>query len=1215
MISNKKKVLKNDERCKPIVFVNNPITTEKEDVIGLSGYLDTVNQAINDDSTMIGVIADYGTGKSSMNELLINEARKKKWPLPVKINMWDSISDITNEENINSNISNLTKSFLFQLANGHDTKFGGYINKLLSKNYGNISFATNNLKKIVLFGILSAICVAIYTIGGLSGTGITKYIPEDYHFLLSIIKVISPSFLIIAIVLGILGIINISIAYSHWKMPASRNPEINDVFDVYNIIINHLSHHSKNGKKQLIFIDDLDRINDKELIISFLKEIYRFQDSIGINNKSFVFIISVKPESELETKTTQQGQKNKYDLSVYSKIFDTTVSLKPIHFDDYDAALLRLIKSDTEKRKAFEELINIKFGNTLPEDFIWVKKGNNLTLRVLKDRLNNAIAIYVSLRNQSYKNSAATFKSCAAVSYLENQYPKDYYKLIKNEVSFSEFMKSSYQIVNDSLREEGLKKLSNNFKKQFDGKEFDSSFVNDLCDMVKTGIFNDDYRMYFYTYPKDSHIKTTEEREICDCLLYPNQYPNCEDLDGVVQSAYKNGNNITVENTLKMLSEYPLIILENDILFNVATKISLAKTFETFDDVIEISYNQNIDCSYLWARVLTLPDDIQIKFIEMCIESISQYSEEDIIIKIREEIITGTKEEIIKFKNLFISDDTNLPVIKESEIQKIDNVSISLSLIDCEKLEQEQFSYISELIIGSKLTDNDLSISLKIMKLFAQMLSAKETAESFLCFLSTNCICDNSLFREIIQSDVESIKISNYLNKLDIDIIPDEYFEMIENAKMSENLKTDIINGLMKRGCFVSALLSLVDNDRLMELQPYIAEVEKIKDACQNISNDGKENEIIILRDYLYFDLLKQEYFSLFMEEYPLVTTDEIKRTKNFDDALHLVNATALSNENSDIIIDIFSCYTLNNDDIISFFELFYDKDSDYYIIDSEARLSILQKIDYKKIGFNNLEYNDRSTVYACINDDIDTSSFANAIKWTRIFFCFIPEIEVVIQEKANDSANELEYFELIKEIDELSDTALNWLKTDGYISVGLNERMQQQLYNNEDYENYIIAKMLNEGRMIIDERIPFSHYLNVYKDVIEVFGIMSEHWDFLEKFQKETDFSSYDDNHLVPAFKTKQCKSFFEYIFSTQKSDELKLKYLNEFGSFQTEEDSKAFQLLMAKDENMALLGDYTLYNRIHERLWSSNPTHKAQFTKIWNKKWKDKLVVDGKE
>lgn len=203
----------------------------------------------------------------------------------------------------------------------------------------------------------------------------------------------------------------------------------------------------------------------------------------------------------------------------------------------------------------------------------------------------------------------------------------------------------------------------------------------------------------------------------------------------------------------------------------------------------------------------------------------------------------------------------------------------------------------------------------------------------------------------------------------------------------------------------------------------------------------------------------------------------------------------------------------------------------------------------------------------------------------------------------------------MIKEIDELSDTALNWLKTDGYISVGLNERMQQQLYNNKDYENYIIAKMLNEGRMIIDEHIPFSHYLNVYKDVTEVFGIMSEHWDFLEQFQKETDFSSYDDNHLVPAFKTKQCKSFFEYIFSTQKSNELKLKYLNEFGSFQTEEDSKAFQLLMAKDENMALLGDYTLYNRIHERLWSSNPTHKAQFTKIWNKKWKDKLVVEGKK
>ena len=133
----------------PIVFVNNPVTESNYDVIGFDSQVKTIERAIADGATMIGLVADYGTGKSSMTELLCDAFVKKGNPKPIKINMWDSLSQ-ENPKTDSTSISNLTKSFLFQLANGKNSTFSRYVNKMLSKNYGNISLATNKFLKNAL---------------------------------------------------------------------------------------------------------------------------------------------------------------------------------------------------------------------------------------------------------------------------------------------------------------------------------------------------------------------------------------------------------------------------------------------------------------------------------------------------------------------------------------------------------------------------------------------------------------------------------------------------------------------------------------------------------------------------------------------------------------------------------------------------------------------------------------------------------------------------------------------------------------------------------------------------------------------------------------------------------------------------------------------------------------------------------------------------------
>ena len=159
----------------PLVFVNNPVTSPEQDIIGFDVQVETLKKAIDDGATMVGLIADYGTGKSSMTELLCNDFVKKGHPTPIRINMWDSLEQASKGGDSVS-VSNLTKSFLFQLANGKDSVLSRYVNKILSKNYNNISFAVSNQRHCVCWAIASGIFYGFYKMSSLAGTGIISTI-------------------------------------------------------------------------------------------------------------------------------------------------------------------------------------------------------------------------------------------------------------------------------------------------------------------------------------------------------------------------------------------------------------------------------------------------------------------------------------------------------------------------------------------------------------------------------------------------------------------------------------------------------------------------------------------------------------------------------------------------------------------------------------------------------------------------------------------------------------------------------------------------------------------------------------------------------------------------------------------------------------------------------------------------------------------------------
>lgn len=1224
---------KNDNNVyAPIVFVNTPISDALYDVIGFDSQVKTLRAAIDDGANMIGIIANYGTGKSSMTELL-SQSFSVDGNKPIKINMWDCLGRSTAcKDKLNENISNLTKSFLYQLSNGKDRKFGSYINKILSKNYGNISFATNKANVFLPWIISSAVCFSIYKMLGISNTGVTKYLWSWCNVIAPFLKMCSPFFLLASAICLFLGIKDICIAFSHWNMPNKKEPEINDVFETYNLIIEHLK--PENGK-QLIFIDDLDRINEKEIIIEFLKELYRFQESLGDLREKFVFVISIKPESELEMKITKdeidtnsddadkkdgalkeyKGLENFKDDKIYSKIFDVILSLKPIHFDDYDSVLLGLIKTDANKMNELSKMNkNFVFDNNLPSSFKWIKKGTNLTLRDLKDRLNQTIATYVSLKNKTYKvKTSVEFEACTAVSFLESQYSKEYYTLIKDEDSFAKFMKDSYRIINESEEAETQTKLAALFEKVFDKSNYSECFINDFCSMVASRIFNDDFRMYFYTYPNGSHIKTTEEREICDMLLYPNQNNNFEELDEIVNRAYADGENVIVREVLKSLDKYSKVIIMNEVLFKQAVSVSFNKSFDAFDkNVLEVLESDN-DMSFFWSKICTLSDGIRERFIEKSIEKIISIKEPSNVIKDRKDIIKGLENNLEEFANIFINDSEYTPQITETEINLITNFEVAIKLINPQKLDESNAEYIINLVNKKPLSKdkNILEKSYVIMKLLSEILPPDEIAEHLLKFMFINHLRYDDLFSVICETDIDPARFVEYINSFKPEEFSDAFLESINDKGIVKNLNDEHISHLMKNHLFYAPIIYLIENDELNRINPYL----KLNDlivAASNRINKSSHQKVLIMRKHCYFKCANKEYVTLFFGEFPLITQDEYIYVRDLKEAISLINTSAITVENGLSLLECIYRREYSREEIAYLFEhLFDEKANANCVNDENVRKYLIDNFDFKAISFKKLTAEERTHIYTIIKDACNITNASEAIELTKKLDCFIPELESLIQ---FDVSMTKDYLELITSIEELSELAVEWInKSEKYITVAMSEQLCKSLYDNGLYGDYIVADCLRKQDMVIDGSIEFSYYISIYKNVEEMFGIMSEHWDFLEKAQEEADLEEFDEKLLVPIFKTKQSKRFFEYIFSDKTEQSLKEKYLIEFGKFKTEDDSKAFQVLICKAENMELLGDYKIYHHIHENLWSSNPTHKRLFTKAWNARWKKEL--DEKE
>ena len=985
-------------------------------------------------------------------------------------------------------------------------------------------------------------------------------------------------------------------------MQEKRELEINDVFDTYSTIVNKIRHLCKR-KKRLVIVEDLDRITEKPLVVEFLKELYRFHDTLGEYSESFVFVVSIKPEALLKSNSAVEE-------NVYTKVFDTVISLKPIHFDDYDSVLLKLIDNNPKQKAELQRLIKSEIKDTLPQSFKWIKKGKNLTLRDLKDRLNHAIAIMLSIKSKNYKvSTAANFEACTAIAYFESHYPREYYKLIKDEAGFASFMRTTPEIINGNTKDvqTALVTSFNAIFKSGDSNNtsYSKTFVEELCGLVASGVFNDDFRMYFYTYPKGSPIKTTDERELCNYLLFPNIYKNHDNLDEVVIKVFKERKNSIVEKTLKSLDVFPAVILKNTTLFVAAVEVSLEKAFDVFsEEVIESDYDENYNAE-CWHRLDSLNALDYESFIHKAINKILAVCKSSSnIIKIRKSIILGLHSKIADFIGLFENSKEMIPLITADEIKTINDIDIILKFIDVNALKKDNYEYIISTINKQPLNRNSetFKIACNVFRRFSKLLSPIEMGDGLLKFVDINNYLDDGFFEIISKAEIKPRNIATYLNKFSASELSDEYVKIIDSLGFDDYISEDIIDAVLQEKHYYTPLLYLAKRNNFSKFDSHLANNLKLLETCERI-NEDYQDVIIGFRKYAFQNKSHSEYKILYFEPFPVISTEEYVSMSEASDLFKLVDASQITEENYSEVSAMICKRAYATSELVDLFDwLFNNEENENCIIDPVLRKTFFESLDLRKLELRKLDDQQRNYAYSVIADVIVVNTPDDAINVMKRFDCLIPEIEPIVQKDSK------KYSALIASMNEFSSETLKWLD-DNYVRHSLSEALCRILYEREDYINFIIADVLRKQNMILDENIPFENYISVYDEIPEMFAIMSGHHDFLEKLQLEAKLEKLSQEKIVPIFKVPQHERFFDFIFSDSQPEELKTEYLNNFGKFASLEDSLAFQRLMCKEENMKLLGSHRIFNRIHRNLWELNRGHKAVFTRKWNECWKDKL------
>jgi len=839
---------------------------EEKDAIGYEVYVNNIIDAINSDAKMIGLVSNYGSGKSTIINMVKNKENIKNNKKFININLWkikeiDKPSKIINIDDETIGIHKFLLKKLITALPENSNK--DYFNKKIDDKYTLFNISMRNKNDIYwMFVLLGFFFFNI--IMKLDIVGFT--IPRVCNFIIDLTVSICFAYILSGSKLYL----------SFNKETTNRKINESDTSECFNEIINEFINKDSVYRQVIICIEDLDRYNDSNLVIRILEQIYKFYtENNDINVK---FIISLKPpyllakdskmfiEKDKQQCLQEKEQEVDKDIvdeykELYEKLFDIIINLQTVSFQNYGSVLLQLISHKKQKLKEIE----IDIPKSEDEMGIWnyLYKGKNVSIRDIKHRFNYFILLYENL--YQHRKTLETpelidinIETCLFVSYLEDEYNSEFYALVNDSQNFN-------HVVSEYLIKRTFSKLSDN-----------NDFYMEIKKALEKGIVAADYSMYFYKYPKSKPIKNIFDNAIQNAI-FVNSKKNIPDFDLYCEKASKN---IIIKSISEKCNEtaVPDIIFDNKILYEITEELYYDKILEYLETNFIFSSENGYKKVQKMLKKMMCLNSIMLTtdYINLLCNDLNQNYDDKQIIEYRKEIIKvlGLNENLLPLYS------NNMPLITIDEIRKCQSPNLIFLLISKEKITETIYEII-DFIVSNYYIKFDVLINFfdKIkdidMKLFRNIFYRFDFSK----YNRTNlCLLYNKNYDALSLNDLKDLKefvnqvkilpiarekqIINYLNSLD------------ENTKKKEeSLYVDILN--------IVNNISSESRKYIPKLSYYYQHTEEIENQLFELkfysrycySKFPRLNHIIYEEEK--FEKLKP-YYLIFFKNSNQITTDYI---------------------------------------------------------------------------------------------------------------------------------------------------------------------------------------------------------------------------------------------------------------------------------------------------------------------------------------------------
>lgn len=764
-----------NECNKSVYLIDNPCS-EEEDSIGFGVYVNNlINILTNTPAKMIGLISNYGSGKSTVINMVENRSEmNKKGIFFAKVNLWNlpSNKEVSDEDDLTINIH---KSFLNQIlrkTNLSDIKKKS-LEKQINKNYGflDLCIEDTNFTKLLsfLFALLIFIIITKVDLFSMNVPRIALLILE-FAFASALAQILIKS----------------KIYFSFNK--ESKNTRTIDEFETTDCFFKIMEACKQSGiKKVIICIEDIDRFTNGEGTIRFLEQIYKFySESVDILNIDIKFIVAIKPASKLETIDSKQNDQIK---NLYEKIFDYIINLQPVAIQNYDVLIQELLFGKYKKLQQMNILLP-----TDPEAsfYHYLYKGKKNTIRDIKHRYNYAISLYENLlkNKQDAENVEINIETCFFVAYLEDEFTDSFYNLITDSESFEKMVinrltKGKLLLCEKCPEFCEVNKECPYFKEEKFIDEIEFGFANKLIDM--------NYSMYFYKLPKSKKIKNVFDTAVSNIILTDN-VKECETAAEYIEKA-NVGEIIQSLSFVVNNNSVPNVIFKNEKLFDI--------TYDNFKYQLE-KYVLSIKLKEQENKVVNILDQlvkfntektlyILEKLLNNIVDNLKQFYENQEVLQFRKRIIHILNKYQKLCGKIFIPE---LPKISYGEMFIVSDLNIILEYINPNQVDDELVTNL--LKFSSKNLKNDVfctflekCISIEdehFNKLFYGYKYNFNTAEKYKIINNVKII---SKLKFQVESDY--LNFFNHLKFLPVSLEKDFLTLLIANHN-----KTDIENDYVK---------------------------------------------------------------------------------------------------------------------------------------------------------------------------------------------------------------------------------------------------------------------------------------------------------------------------------------------------------------------------------------------------------------------------------